>query len=61
MRGLASYKARLLNWCEEMGAESITDIEENIEKARKEGRKAILLLMERPSGIGFVAIRIGQG
>ena len=40
---------------------SLRDIEENIEKARKEGRKAILLLMERPSGIGFVAIRIGQG
>ena len=40
---------------------SLRDFKENIEKARKEGRKSILLLMERQSGIGFVAIRIGQG
>lgn len=40
---------------------SLKDVKEKIEKARREGRKSILLLMERESGIGFVAIRIGQG
>ncbi len=40
---------------------SLTDVKNKIEKARREGRKSILLLMERQSGIGFVAIRIGQG
>ena len=40
---------------------SLKDVKEKIEKARREGRKSILLLMERQSGIGFVAIRIGQG
>ena len=40
---------------------SLKDVKDKIEKARREGRKSILLLMERQSGIGFVAIRIGQG
>ena len=40
---------------------SLRDVKDKIEKARREGRKSILLLMERQSGIGFVAIRIGQG
>ncbi len=40
---------------------SLRDVKNKIEKARREGRKSILLLMERQSGIGFVAIRIGQG
>ena len=40
---------------------SLEDVKDNIEKARREGKKSILLLMERQSGIGFVAIRIGQG
>ena len=40
---------------------SLEDVKDKIEKARREGRKSILLLMERQSGIGFVAIRIGQG
>ena len=40
---------------------SLKDVKDKIEKARREGRKSILLLMERQIGIGFVAIRIGQG
>ena len=40
---------------------SLRDVKDKIEKARREGRKSILLLMERQSGIGFIAIRIGQG
>ena len=37
------------------------DVSDKIEEVRAEGRKSILLLMERPTGIGFVAIRIGKG
>lgn len=37
------------------------DVNDKIEEVRAEGRKSILLLMERPTGIGFVALRIGKG
>jgi len=37
------------------------DVSDKIEEVRAEGRKSILLLMERPTGIGFVALRIGKG
>jgi len=36
------------------------EVNDKIEEARKDGRKSILLLMERQNGIGFVAVRIGK-
>ena len=36
-------------------------VKDKIDEVRAEGRKSILLLMERPTGIGFVALRIGKG
>ncbi len=39
---------------------SPSEVNERVEEAMKSGRKSILLLMDRQSGIGFVAIRIGK-
>ena len=47
----------------EVGQEEVSspaDVEKKVKKAKKEGRKTVLLLVEGQNGLRFVAVRIGK-